>query len=142
MSKNITINRLAVDISKHLEHSLLKDFHLDNYNIIDYEKYIHFVNKTYNRNTVFSNDSFEIILISWSAGAITNIHNHPKNGCLLTILQGQLIEDLHLVNNTIKTNILITKSDSYLDDSIGTHIIYSPVNTVSLHIYSPPGFYN
>lgn len=142
MSKNITIFNLAKKIEQHLQNNTLKNFKLQNYKIIDYQDKIKFKNNTYTRNIIFSNKLFEIIIISWDKNSITNIHNHPTNGCLLTVLEGILSEKIYFNNNTCKYNILLPDSVSYLDDKIGQHLIYSPSNSISLHIYSPPNFYN
>lgn len=141
MTINITIENLAIQINQHLEKNKLKDFPLQNFNITDFKNKINFIKNEYYRNIVYSNNLFEIIIISWSPSSITPIHYHPENGCLLKILQGELNEELFLNNKDIKNNILTTNSISYLDNNIGTHRISTKENTVSLHIYSPSGFY-
>ena len=49
---------------------------------------------TYNKNILYRNDNFEIILISWDKNICTNIHRHPENGCIMNILDGCLKEEI------------------------------------------------
>ena len=92
------------------------------------------------KNIVFS----EIILICWDRNSETKIHNHPNGGCILKVLKGNLNEKLYC-NNTkqIKQNNVLKENDtSYIDDNIGLHSIHNNNNiSFTLHIYSPPNFY-
>lgn len=108
-----------------------------------------------------SNDLFELILICWDKNQTSPIHNHPENGCILKVLQGELTEDVYVRENIdtlhsevldktylhTKTRINPTNSISYM---CGDDVIHKISNTnlnedemcqtVSLHIYSPPKF--
>lgn len=110
---------------------------ISSYNNDDWKKYI-IKTDNYVRNLIYRNDSYEIFLIIWSKNAETKIHNHPLNGCLLKILEGTLIESYP---NTFNTKILKVDDISYIDHNM-YHSIKSLDNSYSLHIYSPPLFYN
>lgn len=102
---------------------------------------------TYNKNILYRNDNFEIILISWDKNICTNIHRHPENGCIMNILDGCLKEEIYKTeygyNNCIKKNTFKKGDISYIHDSLGYHKIYNKNQySYSLHIYSPPNFYN
>lgn len=123
---------------------------LDNYVGTDWKNFIEFNNTKYNRIKLFQDDYFEVLLICWNKNQSTQIHKHPKNGCVFKTLQGILYEKRYktkmLQKTMSKTQEYIydinTKS-SYIDDSIGVHKIEAKeIESVSLHIYSPPLFYN
>ena len=111
--------------------------------IFGLDKYVIFDKEKYKKNLVYRNSIYEIILIAWLPGQQTKLHDHPKNGCIMKIIEGELTEDLYtfdkIVNTTYKKNDI-----SYIDHTIGKHIITNNTNnkTVSLHIYSPPNYYN
>ena len=115
---------------------------INNYKFYNWEKYVKKDEENYFRNTVFRNENFEILIITWLPGQKTPIHHHPKNGCLMKILEGKLKETA-FKNNDIFNTIYKENDASYIHDDIGRHIISNESDTmaVSLHIYSPPNFY-
>lgn len=141
------MNKILIrDIEAHLKtHFNLKTFPLEKYkigNFSDLAYYIEFKKNIYNKKIIFRNESFEIVLISWWNGVTTNFHKHPQNGCKLKVIFGKLIEILKLNNNNNKISYLTHNKVSYLDDSIGIHKIEALEPSLSLHIYSPPCFYD
>jgi cysteine dioxygenase len=72
----------------------------------------------------------------------TKIHNHSENGCLLKILEGNMVEEIYDKNFVLQeNNNLIKDNVRYIYDSIGIHKMKNKEeNTISLHIYSPPNF--
>ena len=117
---------------------------LNNYKGSDWKEYIT-KSSNYYKKLIYSNTQIEIFVITWMPGASTRIHDHPTKGCLVKILEGELIEDEF--NND---NIVIFKNRNILKkDDIGFKIndnILHKINnftdklTVSLHIYSMPNF--
>lgn len=96
-------------------------------------------------------DLFEIYMILWGKYSVSPIHNHPKNGCLMKILSGTLLENIYLPNKNTnrlqlekihKTNVYSKGDINYIDDNIGYHSIINNRSEIacSLHIYSPPNF--
>lgn len=120
------------------------------YNIQIISNYIHHpipIHQTlpYQKTLLFRNELFEIYQINWFKNSQTTIHSHPKFGCIMKVIEGSLEEKLYTVNNSefneIKTSIYQPNNVSYIDDSIGLHQIKALENSISLHIYSPPKFY-
>lgn len=109
-----------------------------NYNSNDWIKYKKNTNY-YTKKIIFQNEHFEVVLISWHKNISTKIHSHPKYGCLLKVLNGQLIETVYNKNEII-TNIL-NKNDIGYRSGGELHTIKATENSHSLHIYSPPNFY-
>lgn len=90
-------------------------------------------------------DPFELFLISWGDKSNAKMHAHPKNGCVLKVLDGTLNEKIFLKDSTFHKDIPLNINNiSYLDDTIGYHEIsnINPGFSHSLHIYSPPNFYS
>jgi cysteine dioxygenase len=120
---------------------------LRRYNGEDWREYMAFNPYHYNRIKIdsFSNSQFEFILICWDVGQNSPIHDHPESGCLLKILNGELIEERYENKNDtpilIKSTTVSENSVSYMEsDRIVHRIINSDDRTVSLHIYSPPDY--
>ena len=119
--------------------------YLNEYSGNDWTKFVKFNDYKYNRIELFRNDNFEILLLCWNENQETIIHNHPKNGCIYKVVQGELLEKKYksLVDEDEYTQSKYSNKDqsSYIDDLIGVHKISSNQKSVSIHIYSPPLFY-
>ena len=110
----------------------------------DISKYINFNNNVYTKNLVYRDKHSEIILICWDKNCKTKIHNHPENGCIMKILQGNLLEERYDLNGRKLSEVSYSKNNvGYIHDDLYFHkIINSDEKTISLHIYSPPNFYD
>ena len=101
----------------------------------------YFTTKKYNRIKLcdYSNDIFEIVLICWDDSSESRIHDHPENGCILHLMDGNLEEFLY--NKEIKLekkSVYSSGSTSYMNNLKGYHKIKCNKKALSLHIYSPP----
>jgi len=99
--------------------------------------------KKYNKIklTEFSNDKFELVLICWDEKSETLIHDHPDNGCVLYLMDGELEEELYNKSlKLIKKSVYKPRNISYMDNSKGYHKIKCQKKAISLHIYSPPNY--
>ena len=109
----------------------------------NWEDYINFNDKVpYTRNLMYSDDKIDVYLICWTKNSYSVIHNHPKDGCIMKLLEGELEEELYNTNLELVDTRKICKNDvTYIDDTIGLHKIIARNNVaISLHIYSPPNF--
>ncbi len=102
---------------------------------------------TYSKKRLFFNKKYEIIFITWGKNCESPIHYHPNNGCLLIVLYGDLIEERYNDKDEIldsPPNFLKSGNISYIHDDIGKHkmINKNNHNVYTLHIYSPPFFYD
>ncbi len=115
---------------------------LKSYNGKDWEDYVKFSDIKYTRNNVFSDDNIEMIVICWNNNQQSGIHDHPNNGCLMKVLQGEITEECY--NNKlelIKINNNKVNDIGYQEGKNGIHnIINSNNKSISLHIYSPPNY--
>ena len=128
----------------------LSDNNCDPINIIslyksnEWTKYIpKNLDNTYKKVLVYTNNLFEIFFIYWSPNSKTLVHDHPNEGCIMKVLQGELIEEQYCNNNNkltyYKTNII-----NNISQINGNKIVHRIINknnySVTMHIYFPPNY--
>ena len=115
---------------------------LSSYNSTDWKQYVSFNKENYKKNLVYRDNNFEMFVVCWLPYQETKIHNHLEGGCLLKIIEGNMIEELYDNKFILQENNNLEKNTiRYIDDSIGIHKMKTnEENTISLHIYSPPNF--
>lgn len=109
----------------------------------DWNKYKNLSKECYKRTFVCKDDLVEIIIIGWDVNQKSPIHDHPKNGCLVKILEGELIETTY--SNTleeINSTKLSNNGLSYQESNKILHKIENKSSkpVYSLHIYAPPNY--
>lgn len=148
-----TLQELAEQISAWIEMNGVENFHLSHF-IKQLEKYDGvdwkdcprttqpcYIRDKQNFNVKYHNTVYDIIIISWGVNCATPVHNHPKSGCILKVLEGELTEELYDSSKTesepIKMTTLKCGTTGYIDDNIGFHRIVnnSGKQAVSIHIY-------
>ncbi len=141
---NILFDRLTAELKSGKE---LKDLAplLKSYSGADWKKYKLFSPRHYTRNVVQVNDILEMIVICWEINQGCPIHDHPQNGCLVRILQGEVRESTYELTTPpalITSKMLTTNGLSYQEGRLIGHEIYnnSGHRTTSLHLYSPPDY--
>ena len=107
---------------------------LSNYNVYEYKK-----DTFSNVLCQFGTEQYEMFLLVWHPYSYTALHNHKENGCLMKILEGNIIEQK--ISNEGKypqTQELFKNDISYIHNTHGLHrIINNNSNySYSLHIYS------
>lgn len=116
---------------------------LKSYHGLDWQKYIKFSDDCYHREIVYQCDKFDVMIISWKQGQGSQIHDHPDQGCLMTILKGELTEKIYTIKDQlqnlsyVKVNDLSVGQIGYKQGSQCLHQIEAPIESISLHIYSP-----
>ena len=137
------MEELLIKVTEHLKSgenlSGLIDF-MKNIEIDGWRDYIKFSDDEYMKNKIVENDVCEIFLICWRSSQCSGIHDHPKRGCIMKILEGGLVENVYDAKVTyIGTNRLGVGEVAYKEGTNGIHKIINGENdTISLHIYSPP----
>jgi len=138
---------------------------LDFYNrkFTDWKKYVMFTDLHYTRNLVEDNDLLEVIVLCWSPGQVSRIHNHGQSDCYMVTLQGEVQEKRYnkfvdgkevsetdspvpIGENTPALTLLseaTINSKSYpvhIRDNQALHSVgnYTTEGAVTLHVYSPP----
>jgi hypothetical protein len=136
-----------------LDKSLTKNTNLkiitnifNNYNDYDYD-WIQYANNQpigYEKKIIYKNDIYELILISWNINSSSRFHYHPENGCLMKVLSGELLE-YKIIDSGVDFNIQknkFLKGDLNILNGEDLHKIHSLDVSHSLHLYSPPNFYD
>lgn len=111
------------------------------YQGLDWKDYVAYSDECYSRHYIVQNQDFEMLILCWKPGQGSPIHNHAERGCVLKVLEGQLLETRYL-GEEVKETLLLSGDLTYIDDQIGWHKINNLGNkpTVSLHVYSPGYF--
>jgi cysteine dioxygenase len=113
------------------------------YNCNDWISYVKYSPYTYNKELVKKGEYIDMYVICWNINQSSRIHDHPKDGCLLKVLEGALCENIFDSKLEFCYCNILSKSDiSYI---AGNNMLHSIENRcddgcVSLHIYSPPNY--
>ncbi|MEZ6055041.1 MAG: cysteine dioxygenase family protein [Planctomycetaceae bacterium] len=92
------------------------------------------------RKVLVDNDRLKVVLIRWAPGEACDRHLHPKGGGMFTVLEGAIHEEVFLndhVMHPYATRVHERSAMSYIDDSLGAHIVANPYTkaAVTLHAY-------
>ncbi|GMG59799.1 unnamed protein product [Ambrosiozyma monospora] len=174
-SKQITFNELLAKFSDQLStktqlapeqidhEQILK--HLCQYksNNQDWRKFaLADSNASYTRNGIVDfEENANLLLLVWNPGKQSMIHDHAGGHCCMKILEGELVEELFDVPETLtteytipcletiptemkeltllKTTTLKENQVSYISDKIGIHKMSNKTSkpAISLHLYTP-----
>lgn len=111
--------------------SLLEDLDLS---LGELSRYAHFSNsKKYTRNLIASDSNFTLMLLCWTPGKESPIHDHPCEGCWMRVCTGRIRETVyqrHASTNSLselKSREGNAGDVLYVDDSIGYHKVGSEV---------------
>ena len=113
----------------------------------DFEGQIHFSEEKYTRTCIANEENFELILLAWSKGQKTPIHNHDGKEGFVYALEGMFREVQYNYNETTKkleetaSAVLLENQVAYAEENInGFHSIenLNDGNSLSLHLYVKP----
>ncbi|KAF2834520.1 cysteine dioxygenase [Patellaria atrata CBS 101060] len=106
--------------------------------------------RAYTRNLVDKgNGKSNLLVLVWSPGRSSPVHDHANAHCIMKVLHGSLKETLYDWPDPTLTAPLKVKRErtlqlnevSYMADTLGLHTISNPDPdniAVSLHLYTPP----
>lgn len=114
----------------------------------DWRTFARFSPAQYTRNLVARNEHFEMLVLCWSVGQRSPIHNHARQNCWMAVLEGEIAEIQFQYMESGGAGQLAQGSTrlfrpgqvSFINDDIALHRV-APVNGgagVSLHLYSKP----
>lgn len=115
----------------------------------DLERYAHFdASKKYTRNLIATDgETFTLMLLCWTPGKESPIHDHPCDGCWMRVVDGTVFESKFrrdVASNRLEplgTAEATPGEVIYINDQIALHKVGNPSPTegaVTLHLYSPP----
>ncbi|KAL4982427.1 RmlC-like cupin domain-containing protein [Aspergillus falconensis] len=116
-------------------------------------------NKSYTRNLIDEgNGKSNLLILVWSPGRGSAIHDHANAHCVMKVLKGTLQETLytwpdqdkvqHGQSSPPQVTKVTTYSENqvtYMSDKLGLHKIHNPDPNdvaISLHLYTPPNAAN
>lgn len=94
----------------------------------------------YDKKLLFKNNLYDIYLFIWSQNCDTKIHDHSENGCIMKVLDGELLTTIYNKNLEKMNDKIISNNEvSFISNDIGYHKVKNTsFYSVSIHIYSPP----
>jgi predicted metal-dependent enzyme (double-stranded beta helix superfamily) len=112
---------------------------------VELERYldrIQFSNERYMRHPILLWDEWEVMLIAWSSGQVTPIHDHRGVMGGMVMLSGTLIEERYTTLNDrpeLADNRARPEGDlSDIGPTVLHRLCASTGRAVSLHVYRPP----
>ncbi len=117
-----------------------------------WHKYALFGSAGYSRNLVMRSDLFELLVLCWTAGQQSPIHDHQGQRCWMAVLEGRVEERLYAeprptrgavaprALEPLRTKTFDTGGVAFITDDLGLHDI-RPVDgqrAMSVHLYSRP----
>jgi cysteine dioxygenase len=114
--------------------------------------------KSYTRNLVATDhQTYTLLVLVWTPGKASAIHDHPCDGCWMRVLSGSIRECRYAPkgnacvdggSDVSATCLECIQDDVYregqvlhIEDCLGYHKIENPSSTkpaVTMHLYSPP----
>ena len=85
------------------------------------------VEKPYTRNLVYNCKDYSILILCWSPGKESKIHNHPSDGCFVKTLRGCIRETRYKMEEdsnslTLSQTRFYTEGQvSWMSDDLGLH---------------------
>ncbi len=110
-----------------------------------WQAYTNYRAAEYTRHLIHKTASYELLLLSWSAGQESPIHSHMAQHCWMAVLEG-IIEELQYSRPSAPGPLLPGKATAltqgqvaYIHDDIALHLV-RPVaaHAASLHLYAKP----
>ena len=130
---NITLYYQIKNILEQIDNNIFLEEY-KNYNFIN----INNNDYIYTKYIIYSSNICDIILIKWNKNSITKIHDHPKNGCIIKIFNGKLLEECYNNNlDLVKKNYLTENDIGYKISNNILHKITCIDDAYTLHIYIP-----
>jgi cysteine dioxygenase len=147
----INVAHQPTDSFTHLDASVRKEVSEYLSKATDWKQFCKWSDEHYQRHLIEHNDDYELLLLCWSPGQSSSIHDHPNSHCWLTSVYGQVKEIQYrpldvekgegsLVIKTAET-IVQRGQTGYINDTIGLHAVQCDAScerAATLHLYSPP----
>eukprot|EP01039_Chlorochromonas_danica_P004358 gene4358-4779_t len=114
----------------------------------EFKQYAFFSNELpYTRNLIATdNKNYTLLLLCWSPGYASKIHDHPTEGCYVKVMKNTIRETRYIV--TTEGEVVPYQSIeagagavTFMHDSLGLHKIENPnlkEGSITMHLYTPP----
>jgi cysteine dioxygenase len=122
--------------------------YLQNYKNSDWQEFAIWDPYRYTRNLLGESDKFNLILLCWSEGNASSIHDHTDSECIMKCVQGNVKETRYAWPTKKRTKMIetgLTEGSEgdviWINDDMGLHRVENPSLTsrmATLHFYWPP----
>jgi cysteine dioxygenase len=133
--------------AQNVEPNLIVEY-LGQYKNLDWEQFAVWDPYRYTRNLISTTDKFNLILLCWSEGNASSIHDHTDSECIMKALKGTVKETRYAwptKKRTKMTETGVTEGREgdviWINDDMGLHRVENPSLTdkmATLHFYWPP----
>lgn len=108
----------------------------------DWKAHIAYDEDQYKRIYLSSGSLYDLLLICWMPDQGSSFHPHPRCGCLVKILQGNLTEAFKNKDGLVKIKQYGVHQTIYICNEMGIHRVYNSTEepAISLHLYAPGGY--
>ena len=136
-------NKITHEINNNAQLKDLKHI-VQSYNGSDWLDHVCYSEITYNRKQICCDNTHEMLILSW-LNQSSKIHDHPEKGCILKVLEGEVIEEIYTTdkNNNpifITRNMLKQGDIGYRESNKIIHKIVCLDKAVTMHIYADPNY--
>jgi hypothetical protein len=101
-----------------------------------------FSDERYLKHLLKKTEEWELFLICWRKGQHTTIHDHPEGGCKMRVLEGALVESEYSYPTIafLGFRTIDVGETGFKRGKDVLHCIEALEDTISLHLYYPPGY--
>ena len=114
-------------------------------NAEDLDEYVLWKPDGYCRIPILKKEPFEVLLMCWEPGQISQIHDHNGQQGWIYVVSGEITEELFSTKKGQKPKMtasrtLGAKMSSHISDAIGSHRLsnQSQERCMSVHLYAKP----
>ena len=119
--------------------------HLANELLVEHRHMLVFPSKGYKRTLLHRTPTFELLALTWAAGAASPIHDHAGSRCSMQVASGLLLADNYSVSedgslHRDETVVLHTGAFDHLSETHDVHRMRTIESStaISLHLYRGP----
>lgn len=145
MDSNKKIKSLVQHIAQNGMHHYAKKIKELGISHQDFKNQLHFSTKKYTRTCIAKDENFELLLLAWTKGQKTAIHNHADSECEVYVLDGKLKEVQYINHNEKLQEVsevifCVAQNTATPHDVAAFHSLENigENKSLTLHLYSPP----
>jgi len=93
------------------------------------------------KHVLVENEVMKVVMIHWNPGDHSEIHSHPKGGCIFKVLHGSVLEERFSPDDGLRllgTSTIHQGAMAYIDDNMAFHRVGNPNQTpaITIHAYT------
>ena len=91
------------------------------------------------KHVLVENEILKVVLVHWNPGDHSEIHGHPRGGCVFKVLHGSVLEERFSPDEGLRllgTSTIHQGAMAYIDDNMAFHRVGNPDTTPALTIHA------